>query len=114
MFGYFHIPEGVGGPRQIVDPREVHILVQQDTLRAINLVECKSFCAMISDDILQVRELIVVEKCRAERYTRGIRKAISLLNVAAVRILRDECDGLYSCRLILSIAAYSSDGPVAL
>jgi hypothetical protein len=114
VFGYFHIPDIVRFSQQIVDPGEVHIFMQQDALRAIDLVECESFCAMISDDIFQGRELIVVEKRRAERYARGLRKAMLLIDVAAVCILRDVCDRLCSCRLILSIAAYSLDGPIAL
>lgn len=89
MFGYSRVSDIVGLWLQIVDPGEVHIFMQQDALRAVDLVECKSLRAMESDDVFQVRKLSVVEKCRAERYTRRLRKAIPLLDVAAVCILRD-------------------------
>ena len=114
MFGYFRVSDIVVYWPQIVDPGDVHIFMQQDALRAVNLVECKSLRAMESDDVFQVWKLSVVEKCRAERYTRGLRKAVSLLDVATVCTLGDVLNSLYSCRLVLSIAAHSSDGPIAL
>jgi hypothetical protein len=87
--GCVQVANLVIGWNQIVDPREVQILMHQDALRAVNLVECKNLCVMISDDVFQGREVGVVEKCWAERYTGGLREAVFRLDVEAVRILRD-------------------------
>jgi hypothetical protein len=46
--------------------------MQQDALCAVNFVECKDFCAVLTDDVFQVREPIVVEKWRAECDARGL------------------------------------------
>jgi hypothetical protein len=59
--GYVRVPDVIRIWVQIVDPREVHIFMQHDTLSAVSFVECKSVCALVADDIFQVRELIVVE-----------------------------------------------------
>lgn len=82
--------------------------MQQDALRTVNLVKCKIFCAVFSDDVFQVWELIVIEKCWAERYTRGLCEAVSLLDVAIIYALRNVCESL--CFLILT--AQLSDGPI--
>lgn len=114
VLGYFRVPNIIDIRHQIVDPWEVHVLMQQDALRAVNLVECKNICLMDCDDVFQVRELDVVEKCRAESDTGGLREAVFLLDVAAVHVLRNVCDSLCSCRLIIGVAAHSSDGTTGL
>jgi hypothetical protein len=101
VLGYFRVTDIVDVRHQIIDPREVHVLVQKDALRAVNLVECEKGIFfntfMDCDDVFQVRELEVVEKCWAESYTGGLREAVLLLDVAAVRVLRNVCDSLRSC-----------------
>ena len=88
--------------------------MQQDALPAVDFVEWKKLCVIKSDDVLQVRKIGVVEICRAGRYTGGLREAVFLLDVAAVHVLRNVCDSLCSCRLIIGVAAHSSDGTTGL
>jgi hypothetical protein len=109
--GHIRVPDVIKIWVQIVDPWEVHIFMQQDALSAVNFVECKIFCVLVADDVFQVRELIVVEKHRAERYTLGLRENVFVLNVGDISMLRDVSDSLCLCRFIL--AAHLSDGPIA-
>jgi hypothetical protein len=83
--------------------------MQQDALCAVDFVECKDFCAVLTDDVFQVRELIVVEKCWAERYTRGLRETVFLLDFAVVCALRDVSESLN----LLVFPENPSDGSIA-